>query len=63
MIMTGVNLQLDSNVYTVELQCLELEGTVKMCLSYRKFESPKFGNFREKKSGFDPGQFHSTIIN
>ena len=58
MIMTGVNLQLDNNVYTVELQCLELEGTVKMCLSYRKF-----GNFREKKSGFDPGQFHSTIIN
>jgi hypothetical protein len=35
--------------YTVELRCLELEGTVKMCLSYRRFEPL---NFREKKIWF-----------
>ena len=49
--------------YTVELYCLELERTVKMCSSYRKFEPPRFLNFREKKkSGSDPGQFHYAMI-
>ena len=38
--------------YTVELRWLELEGIVKMCSSYRKFESPKVYNFREKKVQF-----------
>jgi hypothetical protein len=38
--------------YTVELRWLELEGIVKMCSSYLKFESPKFYNFREKKVQF-----------
>ena len=33
---------------TVELQWLELKGTVKMCSSYRKFDPSKFCNFREK---------------
>ena len=44
-------------IYTVEL-----EGTVKMCLSYWKFEPPKSRNFREKKSGSDPGRFHYVVI-
>jgi hypothetical protein len=42
---------------------LEFEGTVKMCLSHRNFEPPKFRNFIEKKSGSDPGQFHYAVIN
>ena len=36
-------------IYIVELRWLKLEGTVKMCSSYRKFEPPNFLNFREKK--------------
>jgi len=40
--------------YTVELRWLELEGTVKMCLSYRKFESLRFRNFKKKKIWFWP---------
>jgi hypothetical protein len=43
---------------TVELRCLELEVTVKMCSSYQKFEPPRSRNFRQKKSCSDPGQFH-----
>jgi hypothetical protein len=39
---------------TVELPWLELEGTVKMCLSYRKFKPSKFCNFSEKKTWFWP---------
>ena len=35
--------------YTVKLRWLELEGTVKICSSYRKFEPPRSRNFREKK--------------
>ena len=42
-------------VSTVEFRSLELEGTVKICLSYRKFEPPKFCNLREKKVWFWPG--------
>ena len=38
------------NVNTVELRWLELEGTAKMCSSYRKFEPPRSHNFREKKN-------------
>jgi hypothetical protein len=34
---------------TVELRWLELEGTVKMCSSYWKFEPPRSRNFREKR--------------
>jgi hypothetical protein len=34
-----------------------------MCSSYRKFEPPRFLNFREKKkSGSDPGQLHYAMI-
>ena len=40
---------------TVELRWLELEGTVKICSSYRKFEPPRSRNFREKKIRFWPG--------
>ena len=40
---------------TVELHWLELEGTVKICLSYRKFESLRSRNFRERKIWFRPG--------
>jgi hypothetical protein len=47
---------------TVEFRSLELEGTVKICSSYRKFEPPRSRNFREKKSGSDPGQFHYALI-
>jgi len=36
------------NVYTVELRLLELEGTVKICSSYRTFEPPRSRNLREK---------------
>jgi len=39
-------------IFTVELRWLELEGTVKMCSSYRKFEPPRSRNFREKKIWF-----------
>ena len=39
-------------LYTVELRWLELEGTVKMCSSYRKFEPPRSRKFREKKIWF-----------
>jgi hypothetical protein len=39
-------------VSTVEFRWLELKGTVKICLRYRKFEPPKFRNFREKKVWF-----------
>jgi hypothetical protein len=39
-------------VSTVEFRWLELKGTVKICLSYPKFEPPKFRNFREKKVWF-----------
>jgi len=39
-------------VYTIELHWLELEGTVKMCSSYWKFEPPRSRNFREKKIWF-----------
>ena len=31
-----------NKLHTVRLQLLEFEETVKMCLSYRKFEPPKF---------------------
>jgi hypothetical protein len=42
-------------LYTVELRWLELEGTVKMCSSYRKFEPPRSRKFREKNIWFWPG--------
>jgi len=43
---------------TVELRWLELEGTVKMCSSYRKLEPSRSRNFRErKKIRFWPGTF------
>ena len=48
-------------ICTVELWWLQLEWTVKMCNSYRKFEPPKFRNFREKKSCSDTRQFHYAI--
>ena len=41
----------EGNNCTVEL---ELEETVKMCLSYRKLNPLKFRNFRELKSGSEP---------
>jgi hypothetical protein len=37
------------HIYTVKLCSLELEGTVKICSSYRKFEPPRSRNFRPKK--------------
>jgi hypothetical protein len=37
------------HIFIVKLRWLELEGTVKMCSSYRKFEPPRSRNFREKK--------------
>jgi len=40
--------------YLVELHWLEFERIVNMCSSYRKFEPPKFYNFREKKVRFWP---------
>jgi len=62
--MFGINLyyKFVKLIYTVELHCLELEGTVKMYSSYRKFEPPRSRIFREKKSGSDPGQFHYAMI-
>jgi hypothetical protein len=39
-------------VSIVEFRWFELKGTVKICLSYQKFEPPKFLNFREKKVWF-----------
>jgi hypothetical protein len=48
---------------TVELRCLELEGTVKMCLRYRKFEPPRSRNLqREKNLVSDQGHFHYAMI-
>ena len=54
--MFGINLyyKFVELIYTVELCCLDLEGTVKMCSSYRKFEPLRSRNFREKKSGSAP---------
>ena len=43
------------HIYTVKLRSLELEGTVKICSSYRKFEPPRSRKFREKKIWFWPG--------
>ena len=43
--------------HTVELHSLELEGTVKICSSYR---GPVI--LERKKSGSDPGQFHYVMI-
>ena len=45
---------------TAELRSLELEGTVKICSSYRKYEPPVI--LERKKSGSDPGQFHYVMI-
>jgi hypothetical protein len=39
----------------LELRSLELEGTVKICSSYRKFEPLRFRNIRQKKILFWPG--------
>jgi len=36
------------DIITIELRWVELEGNVKMCLSFQKFDPPKFRNFREK---------------
>ena len=52
---TGANQILEHILYTVELRSLELEGTVKICSSYRKFEPPRSRNFRQKKILFWPG--------
>ena len=43
-----VNVQ-NENIY---IYTVELEGTVKMCSSYRKFEPPRPRKFREKKIWF-----------
>jgi hypothetical protein len=53
-----VNVQ-NENIY---IYTVELEGTVKMCSSYRKFEPPRSRNFREKKSSSDLGRFHYAFI-
>jgi len=45
----ALNVTFNNISVTVELRCLELEGTVKLCSSYRKFEPPRSRNFREKK--------------
>ena len=59
----GWNATFNNISVTVELHWLELEGTVKMCSSYRKFEQPRSSNLREKKkSGSHQGQFHYTMI-
>ena len=48
---------------TVELRWLELEGTVKMCSSYRKFEPSRSRKFREKKKfRSDQEHFNYTMI-
>ena len=39
-----------TSTFTVELHWLELEGTVKMCSSYRKFEPQRSRNFREREN-------------
>ena len=49
------NLKIVEKSITVELRWLELEGAVKMCSSYRKFEPPTSRIFRKKKSDSDPG--------
>ena len=43
------------HINTVELRSLELEGTDKICSSYRKFEPPRSRNFRQKTILFWPG--------
>ena len=56
------------NITTVELRWLELEGTVKMCSSYRKFEPPNSVISERKQSDSDPevslrndGLMHSAV--
>ena len=44
-------------VNTVELRCLELEETVKMCSSHKGSVISE-----REKSGSDPGQFHYAVI-
>jgi len=48
--------------YTVELHWLKLEGTVKMCSSYRKFKPRGSVISERKKIRSDPGQFHYAMI-
>ena len=50
------------NVNTVELRWLELEGTVKICSSYRSssHRGPIFS--KRKKSDSDPGHFHYALL-
>ena len=58
-----VNITVYMKDITVELRCLELEGTVKMCLRYRKFEPPRSRNLqREKNLVSDQGHFHYAMI-
>ena len=49
-------------VNTVELRWLELEGTVKMCSSYRKFEPPRSRNFRKKNTDLKNESLRKKIL-